>query len=135
MYVGFLAPLVPADLLDLVFRGVDGNMMVVLAGDACSGGGFWCRDGVAAKFVDIRERWMNLGCRGRVKERKKSVGQGGVVFGKGEIVGTLVRFWMRRVVHSGLSRRDSDWTCIHSYFFVIFCSFAVGRGGRATFKS
>jgi hypothetical protein len=75
MYVGFLAPLVPAYLLYLVFRRVNGNMMVVLVGDACGSGGFGCRDCVAAEFIDIGERWVNVGSGGRVEERKKLMGR------------------------------------------------------------
>jgi hypothetical protein len=67
VYVRFLSSLVSAELLDLVFDGVNGNMVVVLACDACGIGRFWVEWGITAKFVDFGERWVYVSRRGGVE--------------------------------------------------------------------
>jgi hypothetical protein len=74
VYIGFLVSLISADLLDLVFDGVNRDMVVIVAGDACGIERFWVGYGIATKFVDLRERRVGICWRWRVEEREKAMG-------------------------------------------------------------
>jgi hypothetical protein len=77
-----LASLISADLLDLVFDGVNRYMVVILAGYACGIGRFWVGYGIAAEFVDLGERRVCICWRWRVEEREEAMGVRYCVLGR-----------------------------------------------------